>query len=156
MTFRMEAQQLPSRVPCAGSLNHRVVFADNSLGVMRIFQFILSVVTAVCGCLFLMCDCQHGGREERLVEVAVGVIFISAGISLFVLARRRYQGGWLTLIGTGALVFTLLCVSGQAAEHLIDTLQARYGVPTMLASGLSAFVLLLLGHRLHRARSRFS
>jgi hypothetical protein len=124
---------------------------------MRIFQFILSVVTTVCGCLFLMCDCPRvAGRDERLVEVAVGVIFISAGISLFVLARRRYQGGWLTLIGTGALVFTLLCVSGQAAEHLIDTLQAKYGVPTMLASGLSAFVLLLLGHWRHRARTRFS
>ena len=121
---------------------------------MRIFTLILRIGATLLGCYGLLSELRpEPDAEDRILGMSLALIFTSAGIALFVLTLRRYQGGWLTVLGTGALMFTLGCTAAKVNQHLVASYQAAFGFPVILVSGIAAFVLLLLGHRRHRKLS---
>ena len=121
---------------------------------MRIFTLILGIGATLLGFFGLLSELRaKPDAEDRILGMSLALTFTSAGIALFVLALRRYQGGWLTVLGTGALIFTLACTAAKVNEHLVASYQAAFGFPVILVSGIAAFVLLLLGHRRHRTLS---
>jgi hypothetical protein len=70
------------------------------------------------------------------------------------MARRCYRGGWLTTLGTAALVFAAGCVAAKANEYLVRSYEAAFGFRVILFCGTAGFLLLFLGHRRHRALSK--
>src|SRR5688572_17813031 len=122
---------------------------------MRAFMFLLAIGTALLGCIGLIVELtKEPGADDGILGVALALTFMSAGVGLFFMARRRYRGGWLTVLGTAALVFTVGCVAAKANEYLVSSFRSAFGFPAALFSAAAAFLLLFFGHRRHRALSR--
>ena len=122
---------------------------------MLIFTFIVGIVVALLGCIGLLLELNpKPDAVDRVLGMSLALTFILAGGGLFVLALRRYRGGWLTVLGTGVLVFAIGCAAAKVNEHLVASYHAAFGFPVILLSGIAAFVLLRFGHRRHRTLSR--
>jgi hypothetical protein len=88
------------------------------------------------------------------VNFALG--FISVALGLVVLALRGYRGGWVTVLGSILLVFAIGGGVALLNERPVASAHPTFGFAVTVQIGVSAFVLLLIGHRQHRRLSKLA
>jgi hypothetical protein len=122
---------------------------------MRIFTAIFGIAAALLGCRVLLEELPFTRSAADRANLSLALAFMLVGIGLVVLALRGYRGGFVTVLGAVLLVFAIRYGTAAVNEHPVASKHAAFEYLVTLQIGVSAFILLLIGHRQHQRLLKF-
>ncbi len=129
-----------------------VIDAAARRAVMRVFALLVGVAAIVLGGMALSAQLTRSHLAvDRFSDLVLAAILICAGVVICALALSRYRGGLATLLGVLVAAFAIICIAAWMGAHHSGSGRATFGWLVIIQAAVSAFVLLYIGHRQHRA-----